>query len=314
MEGVMKTIQVPLDGSKLAEQALPSVRTLAPLLGARVQLMHVVSEADRYHLLADAMGIDEAGGLPLGSGEFVRSWEPLRQNAEDYLNEHAAALAAEGIDAGVEVQLGWPAEAIVAAAEREHVAMIAMATHGYSGLKRWALGSVTDKVVHATKTPLLAVRGVDAAAAQRPLRRILAPLDGSELARQALPLAVELAICARAELILLTVATPQLLIAPELMIPPPAFNDRLDQLQERLTDELGLFAEKLAAEHVPVTSVAVSGFPAEVIIDQAQQRQADLIVMATHGASGLRRWALGSVADKVLHAAPAPLLLVRAQM
>jgi len=310
----MKTLLVPLDGSKLAEQVLPSVRTLAPLLGAHVQLLHVVSEADRYHLLADAMGIDEVGGVPLRSGEFVHSWEPLRQNAEDYLNMQAAELTAAGVDAGVEVQLGWPAEAIVAAAEREHVTLIAMATHGYSGIKRWALGSVTDKVVHATTTPVLAVRGAEQAAVmERPLRRILVPLDGSELARQALPLAVELATCARAELILLTVAAPQLMIAPELMSPLPEFDAALPRLQERLKEELGTFAPRLAAEGVQVTPVAVSGFPAEMIVDLAQQREADLIVMATHGASGLRRWALGSVADKVLHAAPMPLLLVRAQ-
>src|SRR5689334_4626723 len=101
----MKTILVPLDGSTLAEQVLPSVRMLAPILGARVQLLHIISEADRYHFLADDESIGEAGGVPAAQSAHTGSWEPLRQNAEDYLKAQAAALSAAGVEAGVSVLL-----------------------------------------------------------------------------------------------------------------------------------------------------------------------------------------------------------------
>jgi nucleotide-binding universal stress UspA family protein len=305
----MRTILVPLDGSTLAERIMPSVRVLAPLMGARVELLHVVSEADRYHLLADSEGLDEVGGVPLAPS----AWEPLRQNAQRYLAELAAALKASGIEAGVDVQFGRPDEAIVEAAERAHVRLIAMATHGYSGIKRWALGSVADKVVHATTTPVLVVRGGAPNAGPRNLRRILVPLDGSALAQRALPLAVELAACARAELFLLGVATPPIIVAPEIMVPVPLYDATVEARLGQMREELGRLARILAQEQLRVTPLAAAGFAAEAIVDQAAQCTADLIVMATHGHSGVRRWALGSVADKVLHATDTPLVLVRAQ-
>src|SRR5438132_5068936 len=106
----MKTILVPLDSSVLAEQVLPSVRMLAPLLGAEVHLLHVVAEADRYHLLVDAA----PGDLFATQRErTLNSWETLRQQAESYLAPKAAQLRAVGIDTSFEVRLGSPAEVIV---------------------------------------------------------------------------------------------------------------------------------------------------------------------------------------------------------
>jgi nucleotide-binding universal stress UspA family protein len=289
----MKSILVPLDGSALAEQVLPFVRTLAPLLDARVQLLHVVFET---------------GDVTAELAEFAEA--PLRRNAESYLHAQATKLGADDLETDAEVQLGVPAEVIVEAAARKHVALIAMASHGYSGLKRWALGSVTTKVIHATYTPVLVVRGAARVAA---LKRILVPLDGSALARQALPFAAELATRAGAELLVLTVAAPPLMLAPELASPFPSFDEALAALKDQLKDELGSFADQLSRAQVPITPLAVSGFPADAIVDQAAHRQADLIVMATHGRSGLKRWTLGSVAEKVLHATATPLVLVRAQ-
>jgi nucleotide-binding universal stress UspA family protein len=308
----MKTILVPLDGSALAEQIIPWVRVLAPVLSANVRLLHVVSEADRYHLLADSEGIDEAGGVPLVPNRFERSWEPLRQNAEGYLEYQAALLAAAGIEVAIDVQLGQPDELIVEAAESARVGLIAMATHGYSGIKRWALGSVADKVVHATATPVFVVRGTDPPAEPHAFRRILVPLDGSELARRALPLAAELAINTNAELLLLSIATPPLIVAPEMVTPVPLYDATLAVRQEQLRAELGALAAHLAREHIKATPLVEPGLAAEAIVDTAEQRGVDLIVMATHGHSGIRRWALGSVADKVLHATTTPLVLVRA--
>jgi nucleotide-binding universal stress UspA family protein len=306
----MKTILMPLDGSALAAQVLPSVRMLAPILGARVRLLHVVLEIDRYHLAVDFDPVYPFAPQP---EQRLNAWDVLRQNAEDYLDRQAAQLRAAGVETAFEVRLGVPAEIIVEVAEREQVELITMATHGYSGIKRWAIGSVTDKVVHATGVPVFIVRGTEPPPlGERSLKRILVPLDGSALARQALPFAAELTARTRAELILLTVATPPILNAPELMSASPRYDDMLVGLQDRIMAELGGLADELRQQDVQVTPIAVNGFPADMIIDVAERQQADLIVMATHGYSGLKRWALGSVADKLLHASPTPLVLVRA--
>jgi nucleotide-binding universal stress UspA family protein len=312
----MKTILVPLDSSALAEQVLPYVQYLASTLPAKVQLLEVISEADRYNLLVNEaqLLLDQEGVTARERAPEPMSWEFLRAHAAAYLAQKAAQLRAAGIDVGLDVRLGAPAEAIIEAAREQQAAMIAMATHGYSGVRRWALGSVADKVVHAAPVPVFLVRGSAAPALiAPPLKRILVPLDGSALARQALPLAIDLAIRARAELLLMTVVAPPVNVAPELMSPLPHYDDVLDTLCDRLMRELGTYAGELQQHDIIVTPVAVNGFAAEMIVDEAARRGVDLVVMATHGYSGIKRWALGSVADKVLHAMARPLLLVRAE-
>ena len=305
----MKTILVPLDGSALAEQVLPHVRLLAPLMSASVQLLHVVSEADRFHLLFDDVKQYGDAGRPLGR---EREWEILRENGEEYLSEQAAKLRADGLEVGAEVLQGIAPEAIVDAAERSSACLIAMASHGYGGLRRWALGSVTDKVLHATRRPVLVVRGAKKPRPAPALRKIMLPLDGSPLARKALPLAAELAGATRAELMLFSVAAPPVIETPESIIAYGEFDQAVAEMRGHLVEELGPYAGELEERGVKITPIALSGGVAELIVDEAVVERVDLIVMATHGRSGLRRWALGSVADKVLHASTTPLILVNA--
>jgi nucleotide-binding universal stress UspA family protein len=189
-----------------------------------------------------------------------------------------------------------------------------MATHGYSGIKRWALGSIADKVIHATATPVFVVRGT--ALAPATIGRILLPLDGSAVANQALPLAAELATQANAELVLLEAVPAALEAYPGLRPlgrPFPQYGDVLTALQRQAHQGLSALVQQLHQRDLAATAVVVNGHAAETIIEQATLRHADLIVMATHGYSGIKRWALGSVADKVLHATTTPLVLVRAR-
>jgi len=315
----MKTILVPLDGSATAEQVLPHIRLLAPILAARVRLIRVVSDEEIARVLAHdgalAHELGERSSLRPRSAEQLR--DLLRQRAADYLGARAAELREAGIDVDVVVRDGSPAEHIIAVAEHDHISLIAMATHGYSGLRRWTLGNVADKVLHAATTPIFLVRATEQAPASvRPLQRILVPLDGSTLAEQALPLAIELARRAPAELILLHVIVPLVEYVPGLSPfnrPLPSSIAFPDVLREQAQQLLTATISRFGAPEVAMTPMVILGYPAEEIIDAAIERQADLIVMATHGYSGLRRWALGSVADKVLHASIIPLVLVRAQ-
>ncbi len=314
----MNTILVPLDGSALAEQILPYVRGLAPSLSARVCLLRVLADQENDNLVAN--GIMWAYGIgdpPEAHREHTqRLWDTLRERAAGYLATVAMQLEQAGLDVETIVRIGPPDENIVETARSQHATLIAMVTHGYGGLRRWTLGSVTDKVVHSATTPVFIVRGVAPASRDLALKRILVPLDGSELAKQALPLAAELATCANAELILLEAVAPMTEIyagVRPLGRSIPQYADALAALRHQATRELDTLAGELRRQHLPVKVAVVNGHAAEVIIDEAARRGADLIVMATHGYSGLRRWAMGSVADKVLHATTTPLVLVRAR-
>jgi nucleotide-binding universal stress UspA family protein len=314
----MQTILVPLDGSRLAEQVLPHVAALAPLLRASVCLLHVVRTSAHMKMVGDTIlgffGIDEP---PERYEERERRvWEIERQRAESYLEPRAAGLRTAGLDVAIEVRLGSPPETIIEAAKHYHANVIAMATHGASGLGRWALGSVTDKEVQAAATPVLVVREVGGpSVVPHTLKRILVPLDGSSLAKQALPVAAGLAMSAPAELILARVVKP-LELNPALS----SFEwmaTRRDEIVvgpcTQAAQDLEACASALRQEQIVATPVVIVGHAAEAIVDEAVRREVDLIVMATHGYGGLKRWALGSVADKVLHATTTPLVLVRAQ-
>jgi nucleotide-binding universal stress UspA family protein len=308
----MKTILVPLDGSALAEQALPYARMLAAQVGARIRLLRVIadSEGDIAHMSEPAL-LREAGATNLTSlARETRLWDMLRYYATGYLDGQAGPLLQDGLDVDIDVQIGAPAERIVEVAQQIDAHMIVMATHGYTGFKRWTLGSVADRVVQATKTPVFVVPGYNAKPSDVvKLRRIMLTLDGSELARQALPLASELATHAHAELLLFQVVSPVASVYSGLVLPP----DIQDAIQGAAANELRTIADTLRLAEIKVATAVVLGDPADQIVATALKHQVDLVVMATHGYSGIKRWALGSVADKVLHATPAPLLLVRAR-
>jgi nucleotide-binding universal stress UspA family protein len=311
-EAAMKTILVPLDGSALAERVLPYARLLARTIDARLHLLRVVTEAQHEQVPLDNPTIRAEAGLPPDADQYdsVPAWEALRQFAENGLAEHAAQLRAAGMHVTYEVRVGAPAATIVAVAAERHARMIAMATHGYSGLTRWALGSVADAVLHTTSVPVLLVRGNAPLPKHAPaLKRIVVPLNGSELARQALPPAIELADFARAEVVVVQAIVPS--IEEYLSAASPVAELR-DNLRAQALHEYELH---VGGDHpAAVTSAVLVGHAAQAIAEEVDWRRADLIVMATHGYSGLRRLVHGSVADQLLHATTTPLLLVRGHM
>jgi nucleotide-binding universal stress UspA family protein len=305
----MQAILVPLDGSTLAEQALPFAQLLAPLLDARVHLLRVIAHSDVHRLIAadDVLLIDDPRPTPVERERNAASL--LYDEASEYLTSAAQRLRAAGLTVETTVGFGHPAEYIIDTAATGECVLILMATHGYSGLRRWALGSVTDRVVGASSVPVLVIRSANEPMVRTALRRILVPLDGSEPARRALPLALKLAAGAQAELLLLHAVEPPLLSFSASEV--GQFGLILDTLTRTAAQDLADLAGSLHAEHAqPIIPLAVTGIPAEVIVDEAVTRECDLIVMATHGRTARRRWALGNVALKVLHSAETPLLLV----
>jgi nucleotide-binding universal stress UspA family protein len=300
----MKTILVPLDGSTLAEQVLPYVRLLAKLLGARVRLLHVLTGTDCAAMISSGQVPPRtADGIPATYRERKQhAWQLLREQAEIYLETHVAELRAAGIQAERDVRIGVPHQSIAECADAVPESLIALATHGYGGLRRWAVGSTADKVIQAARAPVFLVRSqADAIAGAPAFKRMLVPLDGSELAATALAPAVELARGAGAELILLRAVEQQ-----------PQYVSLLLMRRNEAASALDALVAEISSQ-VSVTPVVAANYrdTAKAIVEEAAHRQADLIVMATHRYGGVQRWILGSVANKVLQAAPAPLLLVR---
>ncbi len=299
-------ILVPLDGSDLAELALPHARQLARRLQGQVWLLCVVPPVFQP-ILPPAIAVDLA----------AEALDRAERLAEDYLEQVRAHLAAAGLTAHTLVARGDPAAEVLAAARDVQARLIAMATHGRGGLGRWMLGSVADRVVRAATIPVLLI---PARVVEQELRtaytRLLVPLDGSPLSEAALPHAVALARLFGARLDLLTV------------VPRPGHyiegEAELWQAAERGDQALLIAAVRAAREQylahqcarleqggLDAVPLVAEGDVAETIIQTAQWRNADCIVMATHGRSGIARWVLGSVAAKVISAATVPVLLVR---
>ncbi|GAB4415345.1 MAG: universal stress protein [Anaerolineae bacterium] len=143
-------------------------------------------------------------------------------------------------------------------------------------------------------------------------KKIMVPLDGSTLAAQALPHALALVELHQAEMILFRVVQEAHFVEEFVTEGKIQVDQRQEYWLNEATTALGELAAELKLRQLKVTPVVEVGLPAEAIIDYARQHEVSLIVMSTHGRTGLARWVYGSVADKVLRGAPCPVLLVRA--
>ncbi len=304
MEGretmVWGIILVPLDGSPLAERALPYADALARATGASLTLMTAI-EHDQDGMLARLPALRE------------RLEHGARDQAAQYLERSAALLRAWGRTVSTLITGGRPAEEILDAAERLDAALIAMATHGRGGLQRWLVGSVADKVMRLSPRPTLLVRPAEEQGPLQPLTlsRLMVPLDGSPLAEQALTPAVEVAHGAGARLLLVRVEP---WVATTLAATGEAAAlVNVDELETAVAREAEQYLAdvrgRLPAD-LPVETAVLRGFPALELIAYAERERVDLTVMSTHGRGGLERLVLGSTADRLVRAG-LPCLLVR---
>jgi nucleotide-binding universal stress UspA family protein len=269
-------ILVPLDGSFMAEEALHSVRSILRRRDAEVLLLHAT------------------GFFPLAEGDPSGVEEHLRQEGERYLRGVERGLAQEGAKVRSLVRLGSAAEAILDTARTEHASLVAMTTHGRTGLPRWVFGSVAEKVLRTCPVPVLLDRSF---AGKRPeeralIRTILVPIDLSELSLQVIPPVAELASLFEAKVVILNVCGE----GSSCAFPVP---------------QITRAYEELRSAGVPAEPAMAQGDPAAGILETALERSADLIAMTTHGRSGVSRWMLGSVTEKVLRCARVPMLVVR---
>jgi len=298
-----KSILIPLDGSPFGEQALPMGLDLARRMGAEVHLVHV------HQPVRPA---PYAEGIAAYNGELE---EEARTREEQYL-ANLANRSAE--TAGVVVRRalldGPVAPALSRYADEEEIGLVVMTTHGRGGISRAWLGSVADALIRQVKVPVLFLRPGKEAGPEQPreFRRILIPLDGSELAESVLATAEAIGRLSDAEYTLLHIVVPPFVLGPPrsaVLVEPGEGPEILERWSD---DYLARVAARMSAAGLRVRAV-VETYPnaAQGILDYARAHDIDLIAMSTHGRVGFSRIALGSVSDKVLRGADVPVLLQR---
>jgi nucleotide-binding universal stress UspA family protein len=295
----MRRILVGLDGSPLAESILPFVETLALKTGAKVVLLHVSAVHESVPSIADLPSINEI---------VARD----RARATEYLEQQRRRLTIVGVEASTATAVGRPAAEIVGCATREKADLIALATHGRSGIQRWTYGSVADAVLHATTTPVLLMRP-DAPWQARPHGpgRILVPLDGSPEAERALGVAQSLAARCSLPVVLAQYIEP-LVFA---FTPEPgglAYVDVrgiLDTAMAGARAYLDAHVRALGQHGIAVSAEVSVEQPASGIRGYVAANPDTLLVLSTHGRSGWKRAVLGSVARRVLATVAAPMIV-----
>jgi nucleotide-binding universal stress UspA family protein len=295
-------ILVPLDGSRTAEAVLPYARLLAGELRIPVELLTVIDVIETSRELGPEHYLDFDAAIK----DQVRSAEKsLSGIAKSFEGENVSCSVEKGITAGT----------ILSKAEADKGTLIAMATHGRSGFRRWLLGSIAEKVLRAANSPLLLVRATDKAATDGKvaLDSVIVPLDGSELAESILSPVIDLV-----KTIKLAVRLMRCYSFANLITSYEDYGAGVEGLRSRSKNEaisyLDVKVNQLKKEGLSdVASFLREGEPAEEIIEAAKGAPNSLIAMCTHGRSGMNRWMLGSVTEKVVRHSGNPVLVVRAK-
>jgi nucleotide-binding universal stress UspA family protein len=297
-------ILVPLDGSKTAENVLPLARCFARSLQIPVELMAVVDMAEM------ARNVSAVEGLFLDT-----LIEDETRRYDDYLKGVAKNFPIGEVRCTV--SKGKAADVIIESAAAEKETLIAMATHGRSGLNRFLLGSVAEKILRGVSNPLLLVRAAEKTPpwGMATLKTVLVPLDGSKLAENVLPSVEVLAKKLDLEVTLVGVYG----------VPYGAYSagegfyntTQMETFISGLRAETIAYLEKKAAELKSkgldkVSCVAKEGRDADEIISTARRTPDNLIAMCTHGRAGVTRWVLGSVTETVVRHSGDPVLIMRA--
>jgi nucleotide-binding universal stress UspA family protein len=323
-DNLYQKILIPLDGSELSEEALLYGESLAQSLGSDLILLHSCEIPSDAHHHMEQFYLE-------GMSRISRERMDQKVKVEPVILQ------------------GYPPEDIIDYASKNNISLIIMVTHSNrGGIKRWVLGSTTSRVVRKTGTPVLLINPLSPATAfakRRPCRIIVA-LDGSSTSEFILPYAEKLAVASRrgSEVTLFHVISPPNLdnkyilsgvtdfgiygkeeaigdgkvtsplsssrtsqSPPELTIEDKS---RLKALETRAYHYLKQASSKITGQGITVNSQVATGNAAEEIIKEENAINADLIAMTTRGLSNSGRLFLGSVADRVLHTASVPLLLV----
>ena len=313
---MVKKLVVGLDGSPLAEAALPYAEVFARANQAAVVLVRVarvgeMPEEPPEEPVPSAAPATRTRPADISRESTVEQREVYE--AERYLHAVAERLRSEGLVTETVVAVGEPAIVLVEEAQTRQAEVLILSTHGRSGFGRWIYGSVADQVMRRSSVPVLLVPPACRLSWPRDRPpRILVPLDGSELARDVLAPAEHLAEALGAEIVLLRVVEPPLYSYAYTYpgVTPAIFPEAEAQL-EHARGYLGEVAASLGGQGRSVATRDMYGTAASTILDVAEGEPVDLIVMATHGSGGVTRLLMGSVATSVVQRTRVPVVIVR---
>jgi len=250
-------------------------------------------------------------------GEIVASADDVEELAEceaqsDLLS--AREYAQEGVTVDEVIAHGDPAEQIILAAQEHAINLIVMASHGRGALGRWTFGSVADRVSRHSTVPVLIVRPELVCGQLPEITRIVVPFDGSTVAAQAVPVAGRIAHRRGCAVHLVDVVNPASTYYPAIAVsgrmPDEVYTELLEKERTAAEAAMSAAAAPLRAEGIEVTTQVQSGSVVPAI--EAALRAGDLVVLTSHGRSGVTRWFLGSVAERLIRDGRAPVLLVPA--
>jgi nucleotide-binding universal stress UspA family protein len=298
----VRQILCATDLSPASEPAWLMAQRIARAADAELLLLHVIPPVP----------IPMEGYLP--PAMYRELMTGARREAEASLAAVAAGVAGPPLKLRTLVAEGSPATRIVDVAAEEAVDLVVVGTHGRTGLGRLLIGSVADRLLRTAKCPVLTVRAQpDGATPVQGLRRILYVTDFSPASRAAWPWVLAFANATGAAVDLMHVAAQPV---PDRHLSPETLGQMATLLREQAETEAERFLQDAARTwpgRLPrerVTVLIAQGVTGEQVSRRAKERGADLIVMGTHGWSGLARWMLGSVAQDLIQTAPCPVLTV----
>ena len=316
-------VLIPLDGSELAAGILPYITQIVAKMGMSAVLLAVVEPDDlrlRFRLRERAPSGEGAGEQltatsasridDTGAVYRTRIEENAQTAAVKSLKPASDELSKRGgIESIVEAVTGDPATEIIKAAERHGCDLIAMATHGRNMIARGILGSVTDKVLHASHVPVLTV-APDDIEAETKLSTVVVPLDGSPLSESALPYAEALAKALSLKMKIVRVVPIGWAVGYEI----DSYHPQLDDIETEMVDDATVYLRgiraELATDDIEVEWKVLRGTPARALVELGRGDHHDIFVISTHGRSGLTRWVLGSVTEAVVRASRSPVLVI----
>ncbi|PCR88962.1 universal stress protein [Natrinema ejinorense] len=280
----------PTDGSDGAAVALDYALDLAAEHGSTVHVLNVPDTA-----LYSPFQMD---------GDVV---DALEAQGERIVRDAADRAAERGVETVTEVESGDPYQEIIDYAASHDIDLTVMPTHGRRGLERFLLGSTTERVVRRADGPVLTLRPDAEIEFTYPSQRVLAPTDGSECARAALEMSVDVASTTGAALSLLTVVD---VVSVGVDVRSDLKTSMLEEAADEILDEASSVAKTRGVE--PTDETVVYGpSVARAIRSHIEEQDIDLVVVGTHGRTGFDRYVLGSVTEHLVRTAPVPVLTVR---
>ncbi len=298
---MLNRIIVPLDGSQLSHSALPLARSLAEHTGAGITLLSVIDPPRDFYIAPQDASTTRLRPKDIEhlAGEEIR--------IQEYLDRMKTMF--EDIRVSTDIRLGNAAEEIIDAAEATAGSAIVMASHGRTGLGRMFIGSVANRVVQATHVPVFISRASSDSRAEYgklKINHVAVALDGSRLAEQALDKAYNI-FRNNVRYTLIRVVEP---VAPGQSYTSETIARYEREAREAAEDYLAEASETLIAQGATVSADVRVTQPASGITRTAGEFGADMIAMTTHGRSGMGRFLMGSVAERVLHDADRPVMII----